>query len=559
MIIKKKYFFNTLAIAPLVVFPSLVLTACSLETSTKYFAEVIVSGTSSILKDKSFNQFAYEGWMNFMNNKQKKNLYGDLETYELDGQWTNFKGIPDINSNSTDFLQGNGLWRRGGSTPETTLKWIFKGGANLVITPGFDFQESVQSVAKTEKNKGFILLDGDVDNSVHDYFNVSTFSFRSEQSGFLSGIATAEFLKVNKHIFNEKNEPGGLKAGGFVGIGFPSTMDFLAGFQMGIIAHNLKTTDPTEKVEWVGFDNKSGYETGSFAVGGGTTKIKELIKKGVDAIIPIAGAQSADAIAAIETNTDSRPIVMIGVDSAQENNPNLNKNIPKHFFKNNNKILSADGKNEGSQKIIQFSAVKRLDIATYFILAAIFNKNDPNNFSKIFKKINSDKSRTSSSDNIPVGGFGFKNMGTYENLTTGVSDAGLPYLKLYDNGKWVTENSGKLMFNPNGGVYNNTAYKILEEKALLYKGNLTNVTEQQLNDGTVPSVSKDPVFFPLNKDSSGNLINSVIPSLTITEKESEKSEEDLKTNVLNGSKWHPYKNNKNNSEKTIVKKEEFNL
>ena len=72
-------------------------------------------------------------------------------------------------------------------------------------------------------------------NGEDDYSNVSSFSFRAEQSAFLTGIAACVFLNINKEVFNGD---GGLKVGGFVGLPLVSTLDFLAGFQAGVFAFN---------------------------------------------------------------------------------------------------------------------------------------------------------------------------------------------------------------------------------------------------------------------------------------------------------------------------------
>ena len=54
-----------------------------------------------------------------------------------------------------------------------------------------------------------------------------------EQAGFQCGAAASEFLSVNESLFGKD---GALKIGGFVGMPIPSTLDFLIGFQKGMVA-----------------------------------------------------------------------------------------------------------------------------------------------------------------------------------------------------------------------------------------------------------------------------------------------------------------------------------
>ncbi len=110
--------------------------------------------------------------------------------------------MPDINSNNRDLELGKGYWTRPVNyNRENTFRQIFNGGVNLIIAPGFNHKDVVEKVASQMKDKGFILLDSDVDATKGDFINVASFTFRAEQSGFLTGIATTEFLNMNKEIF----------------------------------------------------------------------------------------------------------------------------------------------------------------------------------------------------------------------------------------------------------------------------------------------------------------------------------------------------------------------
>ncbi len=472
----KRYLWKTIIGSFMVITPAIALTSCGSSTSTtKSFAELVVSDDTSVLKDKAFNENTYSGWQRFMVSSEVNNEGANPNKYTKE-----VFNMPDINSNSKDLDLAKGYWRRPGGTRENTFRQIFNGGANLIIAPGFNHKEAVEIVANQNKDKGFILLDSNVDTKKGNFTNVASFTFRAEQSGFLAGIATAEFLNANKEIFKTgQDDDGKLKVGGFVGLAFPSTVDFLVGFQSGIIAYNLSvensknTTNKKEKVEWVSLGpNISDYSSGSFGTGQGDIKSKQLlITEKVDAIIPIAGPQTYDAISVI-TGHLNRPAIVIGVDSEQENNSQLQKELTDKQL-NNMTLKDSNGNPLGNKNIIQFSAIKKLDEAVYKTLIAIFNEKDPNNAN--YKNTVNLFSNDSGNDKNPIQGFGYNNIGTLSNGTVGISKAGLEWIKLF-NQSWVNQDNSLNLSE----LYKNEAYVKLETSGLLYNDNLyklTNINE----------------------------------------------------------------------------------
>ncbi|MEG0124335.1 MAG: BMP family ABC transporter substrate-binding protein, partial [Malacoplasma sp.] len=305
------------------------------------FAEIIVSDNTSVLADSSFSETTYNGFQKFVNTKEGKNV------------------LPTASS----IPQSSGVWRRPGDTTfsrETTFRGLFASGKDMLIAPGFNHETAIRNVA-TDPNfsdKGFLLLDSAVENVT----NVSSFIFRADQSGFLTGIAACIFLNNNKEIFTT-NHSKELKVGAFVGLAFPSTMDFLAGFQAGVFAWNQHVKSDTSKgnpVEWISLGDKdSDYTSGGFGVGGGVEKADLLLSRGADVIMAIAGPQTADVVGQIVSK--KLTAVVAGVDSAQETQT-INKPLPlldgktiKGGFK------PASGDYMGKDMVIQFSAVKHLD------------------------------------------------------------------------------------------------------------------------------------------------------------------------------------------------------
>lgn len=425
------------------VLPIATLTSCSIQYYD-YFAEVVVSDNTSVLADNSFSQSTYEGYKQFMAEKtvtipklNGTNDGGNGSGGNSNGTETYTKEVYNL-PEADKVAQSTGLWRRPGATVAervSTFKGSFVSGKDVMIVPGFNHEKSLKQIALDSdfRDKGFIWMDGvlpqyENKTSKESYSNVSSFSFRAEQSAFLTGIAACVFLNINKEVFNGD---GGLKVGGFVGLPLVSTLDFLAGFQAGVFAFNASLKNSVtsqnamndnktkanpnnsskgwQKVEFVNLgSNISNWATGSFGVGDGMQLSRNLVTQGADMIMAIAGPQTLDLVSVVETY--NRPVAVLGVDSAQEN-----QNINKPFTTlGGKKLKDASEKEISDPKFIQFSAIKKLDSATKQVLEAIFNDKDPNNV----------KYRGTSF----VKGFGYQNIGSIDNNTVGVSDAGLPYV-----------------------------------------------------------------------------------------------------------------------------------
>lgn len=382
------------------------------EKSYNLFAEIVVSDNTSVLADKSFSESTFDGLSTFLKSK-------DVD-------------LPPAN----EINQASGIWRRPGATDferVTTFKGLFASGKDMLIAPGFTHGSAIQTVAEDPDffNKGFLFLDG-WNNGLP---NVSSFAFRADQAGFLAGVAACEFLKANADAFGRD---GSYRVGGFVGIPLPSTFDFLAGFQAGVFGWNAKNTSGIngKKVEWISLGQTyNDYASGGFGVGQGVGKSKQLVSLGADVIIPIAGPQTADAVS--EATQVNRPVVVVGVDSAQELQT-INKPIPNQSDLN----ASDNFKNsKGETMVIQFSAEKLLANATDKVLEAVFDKSDPN--------------KATSTDTKTIKGFGFLNTGTIENGTVGISNAGLAWISKVES-TWVVDNKinwEKMKADSNNAIY----------------------------------------------------------------------------------------------------------
>ncbi len=355
--------------------------------TSNLFAEIVVSDNTSVLADKSFSETTFNGYRDFLNSRNEKELDRPVE----------------------DFREGFGLWRRPGTTnseKETTFKGIFENGKDIIIAPGFNSRDAINNLAQDPAyfDKGFLLLDAGLDNKAR---NASTVIFRMEQAAFQCGVAASEFLSLNEPIFGKD---GSLKIGGFVGMPIPSTLDFLIGFQKGMVAWNEYNPGKT-KVEWTTLGNNvDSYKSGSFGIGDGRQISRDLLNAGADVIMPIAGPQTLDTIA--EIRLQNRPVIIAAADSAQEDNIGIQQPIPGL---GSDIIKNADGTNSANNNIIQFSAVKKLDVAVQGTLTAISNL---------------DGSNIATFDGSQYGGFGYTNiiaLGQKGESAVGISQAGRDY------------------------------------------------------------------------------------------------------------------------------------
>ena len=107
-------------------------------------------------------------------------------------------------------------------------------------------------------------------------------------------------------------------------------------------------------------------ELQNFAGGFGTTDgnalINAFLNQKVDALMPVAGDQTTQAVRMIK-QLNLRTIV-IGVDSASELNTNANQTLPISGYQEVNGSTAIGGTN----KIIQFSSLKKMDEMTLGII-----------------------------------------------------------------------------------------------------------------------------------------------------------------------------------------------
>lgn len=282
-------------------------------------------------------------------------------------------------------------------------------GANLLLLPGFTLINPLNLALEDSwfNKTGFLLIDEAYmgnrpyqDNSVYFSSQVSSVQFRADQGSFITGIAMAMYLNVYKEYFLKNDDKLTWSTFGGGDNIYDAVVAFMSGFQKGVDWFNKyvvpkdKNLVPVEQI-FLGNSFPDNF-SGSFGPAGGNAIIdKFLVTTKTDCLIPIAGAQTADAVAKIAGRQNQRTIV-IGVDSPME----LNKKIMNYKLPKDNKVPSPEN-------ILPFSSVKNIDEIC----------------SKIISKIND----PSLNSNNGLHGFGWHNIGGISNNGVGVSTPGQEY------------------------------------------------------------------------------------------------------------------------------------
>jgi len=204
---------------------------CSICTSraNAAAAKVIVLTDSAGLGDKGFNDVCWQGVL------EAKKDFG------IDAQFLQAREQADYVSNLT----------------------LAAGTADIVVTLGYLFIDSLKEVVPHFPKTRFIHIEGDIPGS-----NIACFDFRSEEGGFLAGLTAGLFTKKNM-------------VGAVSGMEVPPVEAYISGFRAGV-----KTAEAARgrKIEVVVATAGSFNDPVK-----GKSLAKALIDKGVDVIFRAAG------------------------------------------------------------------------------------------------------------------------------------------------------------------------------------------------------------------------------------------------------------------------------
>ncbi|MDE5953016.1 MAG: BMP family ABC transporter substrate-binding protein [Malacoplasma sp.] len=444
--INRKSWYKVGTLVAATCFSAVFVSSCSSYLTYESSVQLIVSDNTSTLADKSFSESAYDGIRDFL-------------------KYATGSELPDAKL----VRENNGLWKRPGDDDDsrlTSYKYAVTNGSKLIVATGYNQQDALQKMTSDSKqyeewknffeDTGFVFVDGAMANDYGGYKsnpnNVASVSFRADDGSFLAGIATAVFLNVNKDYFKESSN-GKLGVSSYVGLALDSTLSYMSGFRLGIhywntVLHPL--IKDTELVYWVtpnvSKNESEAWDIGNFVSGSFSAtepKVEQITKSmrsnGANVIFPIAGPQTTLTVNQIASNMNAdgqAKTVVIGVDTAQENDPSLSKTR-----------LDGLGKDVGNGQVLQFSSVKNITHSTNSILQSIVNDQNDNSsygWDATGMKVNSSTDKGSDT----WYGLGWNNVGTLNNGSVGVSDAGLKYV--IDPFFWLNDSN-----KPNDATFEN--------------------------------------------------------------------------------------------------------
>ena len=291
---KKKFSMLTIALAA-----SLGLVACGTGegdkgTTTNGEAKIKVGmmTDSGTIDDKSFNQGTWEG----------------IKRYESENGTIEAQYIKPGGEATQDYL-------------EAADNLLAKGN-ELIIAPGFKFEEAIGKLQAENPETKFVILDGEPEGGVAD--NSVGIYFAEQEAGFLAGIAAALETKTGKVGF----------IGGMV---IPAVQKFGYGFVTGVAYANANLGTNVEVADYL-YNGTFSYVSGGQAQAGG------MYDKGIDIIFVAAGGVGNGVIAEGKVRAEAGDdVYVIGVDVDQYE----------------------DGIISNGSSVILTSAIKRIDNAAY--------------------------------------------------------------------------------------------------------------------------------------------------------------------------------------------------
>ena len=276
---------------------AIALVGCSRSNEVVKEDDVIKVGMvtdSGTIDDKSFNQGSWQGVLDFQAEHDNVKVQYIKPTGETLQDYTS--AIDNL------ILSGN----------------------EVIVMPGFKFDETASVVAEEYPNTEFILIDAEPtkDGEPVSYDNVVSIFFKENEAGFLSGVASALQTKTGKLGF----------IGGF---NIHSVAKFGYGYVSGVAYANkyLGTDAYVTDYTYVGsFDDVNLGKS----VGGG------MFDKGVDIIHHASGVVGVGAISEAKTRSENgENVYVVGVDVDQYD----------------------EGVTSKGNSVILTSSMKRLDVA----------------------------------------------------------------------------------------------------------------------------------------------------------------------------------------------------
>ncbi|VEU79056.1 Basic membrane protein [Metamycoplasma arthritidis] len=239
------------------------------------------------INDRSFNQSAWEGVLNFM-----EQVKAPIQKYDV-------------------FKVSDGTFQE-------AYKRALAQGYKYWVLPGFLNQEQIKKFytehKEEMKKKGVRLIAVDFTlEGIADQGMGISINFKIKEGGFMAGYAAGKFLSQYSNAADRTIST-------FGGGAFPGVTDFNEGFYKGILKWNKEQTDKNKRITSTDGENvhlNSGFEPKDTM----TSVINSVLSKNPKMVLPVAGP----ATNATVQNQSFGNKLIVGVDTDQANTVSKHK------------------------------------------------------------------------------------------------------------------------------------------------------------------------------------------------------------------------------------------
>lgn len=253
------------------------LVACAkAEESEEKGIKVGMVTDAGTIDDKSFNQGTWEG----------------ILEYKEDNSNTEVQYLMPTGETTQDYLEA--------------IDNLAMTGVEVMVLPGFKFEEAVGKAQSLYPDVKFVLIDGEPQVAI-DYEgcpvyevaeNTVSIFFAEQQASFLAGIATALETQTNKVAFL-----GGMEV--------PAVQKLGWGFVAGIAYANANLGTEVEVTDYIYQGTFTDLDAGKAIAAG-------MYDKGVDVVFAAAGGVGVGAINETKTRAEAgNEVFIVGVDVDQ--------------------------------------------------------------------------------------------------------------------------------------------------------------------------------------------------------------------------------------------------
>ncbi len=296
------------------------------ETVDEVVLKVGMVTDSGTIDDKSFNQGSWEGIALY------KNLNGNIETQYLQPQ----------GEDTQDYMNA--------------IHDLVDSGYEMIIAPGFKFEEAIGQAQEIYPDVYFTILDGQPAEIAE---NTSAIFFAEEESGFYAGVTSALSSQTGKLAFI-----GGME--------IPAVQKFGWGFVAGVAYANETYGTNAVVTDYI-------YQGTFTDVTAGRTLSAAFYDSGVDTVFAAAGGVGVGVIEEGKTRRiNGEEVWVVGVDVDQY----------------------ADGIYDNENSAILTSAVKGLTVAAYDSIDSVINGNFRGGEAIVFDTTNDGVSLSESQQNL---------------------------------------------------------------------------------------------------------------------------------------------------------------